>query len=449
MSNDIAIKVENVSKCYPIFDKPRDRLKQMILPRAARLVGSPSKKHYREFWALKDVSFEVKKGQSLGIIGKNGAGKSTLLQIIAGTLAPTSGSVEINGKVVALLELGSGFNPEFTGRENVYLSCAINGLTRSETDQKFDDIASFADVGDFLEQPVKTYSSGMAMRLAFSVLTQIDASILVVDEALSVGDAFFVQKCMRFIRSFMEENALLFVSHSAESITSLCSHALWLKNGRAMLHQAPKIVVESYISDLFGRQSVTPTGRSLPTVDRAAIINKDVRTTLIDSSNLRNDLSIEHLHFSAEGVGSGEAIIEAVDLLDMAQNRLSVVIGGEQVQLVIRAVARRDLFGPIIGFSLKNRMGAVVFGDNTYLMFADNLLQVEAGESFQAAFEFLMPRLPIGDFMLECTVAEGNQTDFVMLHKIVDALSIKSQQTSVGHGQLAIPMHSIRLEVTK
>jgi lipopolysaccharide transport system ATP-binding protein len=446
--SDIAIKVESVSKCYPIFDTPRDRLKQMILPRAARLVGANPKKYYREFWALKDVSFHIRKGESLGVVGHNGAGKSTLLQIIAGTLAPTAGSVDVNGKVVALLELGSGFNPDFTGRENIYLSCAINGLTHNEADTKFDAIAAFADIGDFLDQPVKTYSSGMAMRLAFSVLTQIEANILIVDEALSVGDAFFVQKCMRFIRKFMEENALLFVSHSAESITSLCSHALWIKNGCVMLNATPRVVVESYMTDLFGRQRVVrPIGPAPDTEALSLSLSTDSRMPLINNSNLRNDLSIEHLHFSADGVGSGDAIIETIDLQNPDGKSLAVVTGGERVRLVIQSRARRKLVGPIVGFSLKNKLGVVVFGDNTYLTFAESPLEVEEERSFLAIFDFIMPRLPVGDFMIECAIAEGTQTDFIVLHKIIDAIAIKAQQTSVSHGQLAIPMNAIKLEV--
>jgi lipopolysaccharide transport system ATP-binding protein len=215
MSN-LAIKVENVSKAYTIWRDPAARLKHPFLNLTAELfpVLRPriDKKMLglcTEFYALRDVSFEVRKGESVGIIGRNGSGKSTLLQIIAGTLQPTEGSVTVNGRVAALLELGSGFNPEFTGRENVYLNCSILGLSKEETEARFDSIAAFADIGDFLEQPVKTYSSGMTMRLAFAVIAHVDADVLIVDEALAVGDAVFVQKCMRFIRGFQEKGTLL------------------------------------------------------------------------------------------------------------------------------------------------------------------------------------------------------------------------------------------------
>ena len=200
MSSEIAIKVENLSKCYQIYDQPRDRLKQFLLPRLQRVVGLTPKQYYREFWALKDISFDVKKGETVGIIGRNGSGKSTLLQMICGTLSPTTGSVATHGRIAALLELGSGFNPEFTGRENVYMNASVLGLTNDEIDARFDEIAAFADIGEFIEQPVKTYSSGMYSRLAFSIAINVDPEILIVDEALAVGDARFVAKCMRRIK---------------------------------------------------------------------------------------------------------------------------------------------------------------------------------------------------------------------------------------------------------
>ena len=202
-SRDSAISIKNISKFFEIYEKPSHRLWQMLY--------HGRKRFYRPFWALQDISFEVKRGECVGIIGRNGAGKSTLLQIITGTLSPSSGTVECNGRVAALLELGSGFNPEFTGQENVYLNASILGLTKEEIDAKYDDIVAFADIGEFINQPVKSYSSGMAVRLAFAVVAHVDADILIVDEALSVGDAFFTQKCMRFLRQFMEKNTVLFV----------------------------------------------------------------------------------------------------------------------------------------------------------------------------------------------------------------------------------------------
>ncbi len=246
-SNHPAIRVRDLSKCYEIYDRPQDRLKQSIHPRLQRFVGREPKNYYREFWALKDVSFDVNKGEAVGIIGRNGAGKSTLLQLICGTLNPTCGFVEVQGIVAALLELGSGFNPEFTGRENVYLSAAMLGLGHEEIEDKFDEIAAFADIGDFLEQPVKIYSSGMLMRLAFAVNTCINPEILIVDEALGVGDAPFQSKCFKRLRQLIDDGtSVLFVSHDISTVRSICSRALWLKNGHAAMWGEAKDVAKQY-----------------------------------------------------------------------------------------------------------------------------------------------------------------------------------------------------------
>jgi ABC-type polysaccharide/polyol phosphate transport system ATPase subunit len=246
-SDNTVISVQSLGKRYEIYDRPGDRLKQFILPRASRALGLPIRQHFREFWALNDVSFEVGRGETVGIIGRNGSGKSTLLQMICGTLNPTSGSIWVQGKVAALLELGSGFNPEFTGRENVHMNAALLGLRSDQIESRFDDIVAFADIGDHIEQPVKTYSSGMLVRLAFAVIAHVDADVLVIDEALAVGDAFFTQKCMRFLRSFMQTGTVLFVSHDTASIKNLCDRAIWLDQGRVVASGTPKDVCEQYL----------------------------------------------------------------------------------------------------------------------------------------------------------------------------------------------------------
>jgi len=224
MSSDIAIRVKHLSKHYQIYEKPQDRLKQSL--------WRGRKQYYREFKALDDVSFEVRKGETVGIVGRNGSGKSTLLQIICGTLAPTSGEVEVNGRVAALLELGAGFDPEFTGRENIFMYAAILGLSRKEIDEKFDRIVSFSEIGDFLDQPVKTYSSGMFVRLAFSIAISVDPDILIVDEALSVGDLNFRNKCMHRIKQMKDAGVtILFVSHDLGTVQTTCDKGIWLLSG--------------------------------------------------------------------------------------------------------------------------------------------------------------------------------------------------------------------------
>jgi len=250
---EVAIRVRDLSKRYEIYADPKDRLKQSIMPPLRRLAGLAPRQYYREFWAMHDVSFDVYRGETVGIVGKNGAGKSTLLQLIVGTRAPTAGTVEVRGRLTALLELGSGFNPQFTGRENVYMNAAIMGMGRGDVDARFEEIARFADIGIFMDQPVNTYSSGMYLRLAFAVQVCLDPEVLVVDEALAVGDAYFVHRCYHRIRSMKEQGkTILFVSHDTASINNLCDRAIWISDGRLRQQGAPDDVTASYRADLFG-----------------------------------------------------------------------------------------------------------------------------------------------------------------------------------------------------
>lgn len=238
MSSNISISVKDVSKCYKIFDRPQDRLKQSFVK---------NKKYYKEFWALKNVSFDVLRGQTVGIIGRNGSGKSTILQIIANTLKPTSGEVTINGRVAALLELGSGFNPDFTGRENIIMNCTIMGLNSAEIQERIPLIEEFAEIGDFINQPVKLYSSGMYVRLAFACAINVDPDILVIDEALAVGDMRFQLKCMDKIKSFQKEGkTILFVSHDSYSIRNICDEAIWMMDGQIYRRGDAKVIIEEY-----------------------------------------------------------------------------------------------------------------------------------------------------------------------------------------------------------
>ena len=250
-SDDISIRVKNLGKAYQIYNVPRDRLKQFLVPRLYRVISKTPKQYYREFWALKDVSFEVRKGETVGIIGCNGSGKSTLLQLISGILTPSTGSVDVNGRIAALLELGSGFNPQFTGRENIYLNGTILGLSREEIDTRFDEIVEFADIGDFIEQPVKTYSSGMMLRLAFSVSVNVQPDILIIDEALAVGDAAFQFKCMERLERLTQSGVtLLFVSHDLNSVRTFCKYAIYLDKGVLKVKGNAEEVGEMYLLDL-------------------------------------------------------------------------------------------------------------------------------------------------------------------------------------------------------
>ncbi len=453
--DDPVIRVNKLSKCYQIYDKPQDRLKQAIMPRLWRLTGKTEQPYYREFWALNNVSFEVRRGETMGVIGRNGSGKSTLLQILCGILTPSSGSVEIAGRVAALLELGSGFNPEFTGRENVFLNASVLGLTDEEIRARFDDIVEFSEVGEFIDQPVKTYSSGMYVRLAFAVIAHVDADVLIIDEALSVGDVFFVQKCMRFLRKFMERGTVLFVSHDSAAVINLCHTALWLSHGEVVSHGEPKAVSEKYLENLArsaigidhqpGSRSVQPAA-TLQQVRRG--IPRDMRQDFLNSSSLRNDIQIFAFVEDAHSFGAGGATITGVCLTDRNAQPLNWVVGGEDVCLIISGVAHQGIIGAIAGFHLKDRLGQVLFGDNTFLRYLDTPVRLHGGQCFEARFAFRMPILPAGDYTVGVAFAEGSQAQHVQHHWIHDALAVHSISSSVATGLIGIPMEEIVLEVS-
>ncbi len=449
MSSDIAIKVENLSKCYQIYETPRDRLKQFLLPRFQRLSLQQQKQYFREFWALKDVSFEVKKGETVGIIGRNGSGKSTLLQMICGTLNPTSGHVHTNGRIAALLELGSGFNPEFTGRENIYMNGAVFGLSREQIDERFDDIAEFADIGDFIERSTKTFSSGMVVRLAFAVIAHVDADILIVDEALAVGDAFFTQKCMRFLRDFMKTGTVLFVSHDTGSVRSLCSKAVWLEKGNILQQGTSKDICENYLEAFYEAQQGKSTTTQFKTTNCEQLVSngKDQRQELINASNLRNDIQLFAFDPDAPSFGKGEARIISTQILDVHGSSLSWIVGGEDVVLRVEAVAFIALDSPIIGFSVKDKLGQSLFGDNTYLSYMNAPICCDEGQRMVAKFSFQMPRLLVGDYSINVAIANGTQQEHIQQHWIHDAIFFKSESTSVSGGLIGIAMHSIQLNV--
>ena len=435
-SNECMLRINNLSKCYEIYNSPRDRLKQFILPKLFKFFGKAIPNFYREFWALKNISFEVKKGETIGIVGRNGAGKSTLLQIISGTLSPTEGEVLINGRVAALLELGSGFNPEFSGHENIYMSASVLGLKKEEIDQKYNRIVQFADIGDFLHQPVKTYSSGMYVRLAFAVIAHVDADILIVDEALAVGDAFFTQKCMRFLRDFMKSGVVLFVSHDTSSVLSLCSKAIWLDHGRLSLQGEPKSVCELYLQKVYETQQGDSKTAELP---------QEITSTKFDdlasnSSPTAHDLRIIAVPSDERSFGKGGARVTDVRLTDELGKKLLWIKGGEQVTLKIKAKIFKAFENPIIGFFIKDRLGQMLFGDNTYLNYKDSLLKCSPNEYLNAEFIFIMPWLAAGDYALTVSIASGTQIEHEQQHWIHDALIFRSESNRVCNGLVGIPM---------
>lgn len=442
MSSDVVISVKNVSKCFEMYEKPVHRLFQTLC--------AGKKKFYKEFWALKDINLEVRKGECVGVIGRNGAGKSTLLQIVTGTLAPTTGEVKVNGRVAALLELGSGFNPEFTGRENVYLNGSILGLSQEEIDARYDDILAFADIGEFIDQPVKTYSSGMMVRLAFAVIAHVDADILIVDEALSVGDAFFQQKCMRFMRKFMEDRTVLFVSHDTGAVNGFCQRGILLNRGCVEFEGLAKDVTHRYLKDLYAEnQSVDESPQSSVVVDTNEaqdLFYRDARADFINNSNLRNDIEVIQFDPQAESFGDGYARIVSARFLDSNRRPLAYIVGGEMVILRVECLSEEELFSPIVGFFVRDRLGQDLFGDNTYASYAESPLMVVKGTEFSAEFEFRMPYLAPGDYSVCVAVASGSNREHVQHQWINEALIFKSMSTSPASGLIGIPMKRIELK---
>lgn len=490
---ELAIAVRDLSKVYHIYDRPQHRLWQSLLFGRRRF--------YREFHALQPLSFDVRRGETVGIIGRNGSGKSTLLQAVCGTLTPTTGTVRMEGRVAALLELGSGFSPEFTGRENVQLNAAIFGLTPSEIDARFDRITEFADIGTFIDQPVKTYSSGMVVRLAFAVVANLDADVLVIDEALAVGDAFFVQKCMRWLRGFMRRGTLLFVSHDTASVVNLCDRAIWLHRGALVMDDSARIVAETYLQSLAeeaygGRSSdaivdavrerarlggrtvsrhaaaasgglaasAASAGSAVSAVSEAsavsampAAVSDAARGSTIELAGAvavaeaapewtpAGRLELQWTDLESRSFGQGGARIDDVALLDAHDRAIQSIRGGELVTLRVRCTAHGRLRSPIVGFMVKDRLGQLLFGENTFERYRDRPLAVAAGGHLDTRFTFIVPILAPGDYAIDVAIADGTQLDHVQHHWIHEAVVFRSVTDHVASGLLGLPMHEVTM----
>ncbi len=415
MSSEITIRVQNLSKCYQIYEKPHDRLKQSIYPRIQRAVGIRPRQYYREFWALKDVSFEIKKGETVGIIGRNGSGKSTLLQMICGTLNPTSGNIETHGRIAALLELGSGFNPEFTGRENIYMNAAVLGLRKEEIDARYDSIVAFADIGEFIEQPVKTYSSGMFVRLAFAIQANVDPEVLIVDEALAVGDAYFVHRCMlRFSELQKAGITILFVSHDANFVRNLCTRAIWLAEGGVRSDGNASKVVDAYLAHLFKREVVTGGVAIVPNVKGA---DQDAETSLNMETSIPN---------IDRRLGDQRCQIVGVGLYDESMNRISATFGEKVV--VLRISIKNNSLGPseemVVGYIFRNAKGQEIASTNSQIeneaigpMPEDGYITIRLGVS--------LPCLHPGSYAFTVTAGYfGDSEEIVLSDRIENAIAL-------------------------
>lgn len=407
--SDVAIKVDNVSKMYKLYDKPMDRLVETL--------GVSKQKRHKEHYALNNVSFDVKRGETVGIIGTNGSGKSTILKIITGVLNPTDGEVIIDGRISALLELGAGFNMEYTGIENVYLNGTMIGFSKEEIDAKLDAILEFADIGDFVYQPVKTYSSGMFVRLAFAVAINIEPEILIVDEALSVGDVFFQAKCYKKFEEFKEQGkTVLFVSHDLGSIAKYCDRVVLLNKGIKKAEGNPKDMV-----DLYKKVMVKQDGQA-------------VETSITEKTVLEETVWKEHFQINPnlDEYGSKNAEIIDFGIFDDEGNITSSIIKGSKFTIKSKVKFNTDISNPIFTYTFKTLKGVDITGTNTMYEKAD-IGKANAGDVYVASFEQEM-NLQGGEYLLSMSCTGFVEGELTVYHRLYDLLNISviSDKNTVG-----------------
>lgn len=418
MSSEIAIHVKNISKCFQIYEQPHHRLLQMLL-RGRR-------KYFREFWALRDISFVVRKGETVGIVGRNGSGKSTLLQIICGTLTPTTGSIQAVGRVAALLELGSGFNPEFTGRENVYLSGVVLGLTREEIDARYDEIVAFADIGDFIGQPVKSYSSGMQVRLAFAVAISVDPEILIIDEALSVGDELFQRKCFSRIEAIKRRGAtILFVSHSGATIVELCDRAVLLDSGENLLVDLPKKVMGGYQKIMYApddkrsglREQVRRGEVFLPLEPgQAGAAAGAAPAPVVEEMYDASLVPVSTVSYESRG-----ALIEDCEILALDGGRANCLVRGREYRYCYRVRFETAVANVRFGMLIKTGSGLELGGAVSAPNMGERIPVVEAGAMLRVEFRFTCSLNPGPYFLNAGVMGNGIDGEDTYLHRVLDA----------------------------
>ncbi len=434
MSSDIAIRMTNLGKSYQLYDRPRDRLKQFLVPRIKKILLSKSTNYYHEFWALRDVSLEIARGETIGILGRNGSGKSTLLQLICGTLTPTTGTIETHGRLAALLELGAGFNPEFTGRENVYMNAAILGLDKEAIDSRFCDIASFADIGDFMDQPVKTYSSGMYVRLAFSVQIMVDPDILIIDEALAVGDARFQLKCFQRLENLKKNGTtIVLVTHAIDQIRTFCDTGLVLHEGYPVYYGDSKTSAVKYFQIIFPEEN-----GSLSSNPNKSNLNNDEEQQTYQKANLeKQQLQVSSGEANEEEqyvfcikpeladskkFGVGGARLNWIKIYGITEP--NIIVGGESVtincsyswdKIFLQDVIKNNFLKSdvSVGIALADEKGQYVFGCNGY----DAGLFVDCYDSDTAivGFEFVLPYLRNGSYFITVAISVGTMENHVQL----------------------------------
>lgn len=424
---DIAIAVKNVGKVYKLYDKPSDRIKDAL--------GLGRKKHYTEHHALQGVDMTVRQGECVGIIGTNGSGKSTILKIITGVLTPTSGEVTVNGRISALLELGAGFNMEYNGIENIYLNGTMIGFSKKEIDEKLDEILSFADIGDYVYQPTKTYSSGMFVRLAFAVAINIDPEILIVDEALSVGDVFFQAKCYHKFEEFKKMGkTIVFVSHDLSSISKYCDRVILLNQGVKLGEGSPKKMIDTYKQVLVG-QYVAPDSEEERLLDDEKL--REMAAKGVDGSKLKKESTGETGGIGENPelleYGSKKAMITEYYITDDKGIKTSAVLKGSRFTIYMKVEMTEKITAPIFAFTIKNVRGTEITGTNTMVEKAF-LESVEAGEVKEISFTQEM-NLQGGDYLLSLGVTGYEGDDFTVYHRLYDVLNVTvvSDKDTVGY----------------
>lgn len=416
--SDTAIRVQNVSKLYKLYDKPSDRLKESL--------GLTKKKKYREHYALQNLSFDIKKGECMGIIGTNGAGKSTILKIITGVLNPTSGNVEIDGRISALLELGAGFNMEYTGLENVYLNGTMIGFSKKEIDEKLDSILSFADIGDFIHQPVKTYSSGMFVRLAFAVAINIEPEILIVDEALSVGDVFFQMKCYRKFEEFKEQGkTILFVSHDLSSISKYCDRVVLLNKGEKLAEGRPKEMIDLYKKVLVGQLDLANIDKEKADMEKAPEMGQTADRSAVTCWK-------DQLTQNQNAIEYGDRKAEIIDyaLVDDHGIVTNTIEKGRPFRIRMKVRMNEMISLPIFAYSIKDLKGTEITGTNTMYEQTD----FEVGKIMEITFKQDMS-LQGGNYLLSLGCTGYNGVEFVVYHRLYDVcnITVVSDKNTVGY----------------
>jgi len=419
LHSDTAICFEQVSKSYAIYDRPSHRLKELL---AFRQVS-----FHRDFWALDKIDFEVRRGETFCIVGENGSGKSTLLQIVAGILQPSSGTVTVNGRVAALLELGAGFNPEFSGRDNVYLNASILGLSTKEIDRRYRDIEEFAEIGDFIRQPVKTYSSGMVVRLAFAVAINVDPEILLVDEALAVGDIYFRHRCMRKVHELRARGiTILFVSHAVSDVKSLGDRTLWLEHGRMMDIGDTERVVGKYLAATVAKDTQYLQLKKKPEPVAPRSLNRPAE--VVDTIP-----NIDHRY------GDGRAEILGIALLNEEGDRVHLVQPNSKLIVRISVRARQEVAMPVVGFMMRNHLGVDFSGTNTAREEYE-LPQMLPGDILTVDFHLDLPELYPGSFSFSPALADGTLTAYQMCDWIDNAINVQMAHSDAQvYGFLRFP----------